>query len=362
MGERSLHTLLLSLFFAVTALPTEAVAQESSEEAAQEEVSEETSREEAVEDSGGDTASDIDPAEGLRYTVRPGDTLSDIAVRFEVEVEDLVRWNGNLNPDRIRDGQVLRILNGQRRVEHEVEAGDALARLATRYEVEVAEILNWNPGLRPDRIRVGHTLIVYTHVPESRSQSVGTPQRGHLEDGEQLPQTPAIYVRTPARAWGTSEAVQWIVDAYEAVREADDSTPRVEVHDLSRERGGPLHGHRSHRSGRDADIAYYQRDCRRGLCSFRRIDVGHLDAARQWQLFERWLREDRVEAIFVDHALQRALYEEARRSGATPGELSRWFQYPRPPDDRYGVIRHHPRHDDHFHVRFICHETDPECR
>jgi LysM repeat protein len=300
--------------------------------------------------------------EGFEYTIREGETLTAIAVRFGLSLEALVSQNPGLDPDRIRAGRSIRIVNGLRRAEHAVREGESLSQIASHYEVHIEDLLRWNPRVDRDRIRIGRTLVVFTRVPDSRSQSIGTPDRGELSNARQLPtRHPAIYVRTPSHAYGTDEAVRWIVDAFEDLRRIDPEAPRVEIHDLSREDGGPLHGHHSHESGRDADIAYFRRDCGE-TCSFRRIGADELDAARQWALFQRWLERDRVVAIFVDHDLQRALYEHARASGVSARDLGRWFQYPRGPGHRFGVIRHHPRHADHFHVRFVCHESDPDCR
>lgn len=300
--------------------------------------------------------------DGLVYTIQRGDTASEIAEAFEVSTEDLVLWNEGLDPDRIREGQQIRIDNGLRRVVHTIRRGDTLARIAARFEVPVNDIVRWNRHIRRHRIRVGRELTIFTSVPASRSRSIGTPQHGRLVDGRQLPDAhPGIVVRYPRRAWGTDETVRWILDAFDEVRARIPNTPELYVHDLSRRRGGELMGHHSHRSGRDADIAYYQNGCGEA-CRFRRIGPAQLDVERQWALFRHWLENDRVEAIFVDHALQRALYEHAREQGFGRGQLARWFQYPRPPGNRYGIIRHHPRHADHFHVRFVCHDSDEECR
>jgi len=300
--------------------------------------------------------------DGLAYTVASGDTLSEIAVRFDVSVDDLLRWNPDLSPDRIREGQRIRIENGLRRVTHTVQRGENLSHIAARWEVTVEEVLQWNRRLRRDHVRAGRELVIFTPIPESRSRSIGQPHEGQLVSARQLPRHhPSLYVRRPGRAWGTDETVRWIVEAYEALREADPSAPAIEVHDLSLRQGGPMHGHRSHESGRDADIAYFQNGCG-DPCRFRRIGSEHLDVERQWRVFRHWLENGQVEAIFMDIRLQRVLYEHARERGVSRHDLSRWFQYPRDVDDRFGVIRHHPRHADHFHVRFICHDSDDECR
>jgi membrane-bound lytic murein transglycosylase D len=48
-----------------------------------------------------------EPSRPLRYTVRRGDTLYGIAQRFDVEVDDLRRWNRLGRKDRIQPGDVL---------------------------------------------------------------------------------------------------------------------------------------------------------------------------------------------------------------------------------------------------------------
>jgi murein endopeptidase len=172
---------------------------------------------------------------------------------------------------------------------------------------------------------------------------------------------PAFVVRDPERAYGTDETVRWLLAAFEHVRSESPEIPRVEVHDISVREGGRLNGHHSHESGRDADVAYYQTDCG-PLCVFRGpLAARELDVVHQWALFAYWLERGQADAIFVDHTLQQPLFERARTLGASRADLSRWFQYPRAVGERVGVIRHHPRHADHFHVRFVCDRSDPQC-
>ena len=58
---------------------------------------------------GGSTPAPSTPALGDTYTVRPGDTLSQIARRFGTTVSALARLNGIANPSAIYPGQVLRM-------------------------------------------------------------------------------------------------------------------------------------------------------------------------------------------------------------------------------------------------------------
>jgi len=311
---------------------------------------------------GEEEAAEGDAGEpGATYEVDHGDTLSGIAVRFDVTVDDLCYWNPELDPDHIREGQELRVGPALSRRVHTVRSGDTVARIAHRYGVRVHDVVRWNEGLDPQRIRVGQEVVVYSERPPSFSESVGAPHHGSLDNAVRLRPHRAYVIRDRDAAWGTEETVRWLREGFDAVVRAHARTPRVRVHDLSEREGGWMSGHRSHQSGRDADIAYYQTRCPRSGCPFRRFHPSNLDVERQWTLFRHWLEEGVVQAIFMDYRLQEVLYRHARSEGATRRELHRWFQHPRGRDFPLGIIRHYPNHHDHAHVRFRCPETDEEC-
>jgi murein DD-endopeptidase MepM/ murein hydrolase activator NlpD len=76
----------------------------------------------------------------ITHTVKTGDTLYDIAARYNVEAETLV-WANNmdLNPDLLRLGQELVVLpvNG---VYHTVAAGDTVESIAKKYKATASAI------------------------------------------------------------------------------------------------------------------------------------------------------------------------------------------------------------------------------
>lgn len=299
--------------------------------------------------------------DGEEHRVARGQTLTSIASRYGVSVSSLRALNPALDPSRLIVGRTVRVREESgRRVDYEVRRGDTLSRIATRHRVSVADLRRWNRNVRSG-LRAGSTIRLWSEVPASTSESIGAPNRGQLENAEQLPRHRGYVMRDPQRAYATLETTLWMLDAFDAVLEAHPRSPRVRVHDISRREGGRMRGHRSHQSGRDVDIAYYQKRCS-GPCRFRRLQPDQLDAARQWTLLESWLRQDRVEAIFIDYRLQEPLYNEARRRGATRGQLRRWFQYPSGRTYPLGRVRHFPKHRDHLHVRFSCPDTDSRCR
>jgi murein endopeptidase len=193
------------------------------------------------------------------------------------------------------------------------------------------------------------------------SPSAGLPHARTLLGGVQLPPHPAYRLIDPSRAWGTSGTISSLVEAFDEFVATGPAAPRVEVHDLSLPRGGQMRGHRSHQTGRDVDITYYQRTSH-GICAGRQVRPDELDALREWRLLRHWLDRGQAEFIFIDYALQRPLYEVAKTNGATERQLAEWFQYPRGAEVRAGIIRHIPNHANHVHVRFRCAPRDRACR
>ena len=298
---------------------------------------------------------------GETHKVARGETLSEIAVRYQLSVDDLLRFNPELEPDRIREGQALLLGDAGRRLRYEIKAGDTLTAIAKYHRVTLRELTRWNRGLSPDRIRAGRKLVIYSNRPRSVSESIGSPNNGRLKHARRLPRHRGYVIRDQRRAWGTVETVSSVVGAFNALVKRFPGAPKVRVHDLSLKKGGPIADHRSHQSGRDVDIAYFQKGCK-DSCGFNRQSPGTLDAKRQWALLRHWLKQDQVEAIFIDYRLQKPLYQQAKRAGATKDQLLRWFQYPRGRTHPSGVVRHFPKHADHLHVRFHCNRTDPDCK
>jgi LysM repeat protein len=102
--------------------------------------------------------------------VRPGDTLSGIAVEHGLEVDMLARLNGIENPNRIYAGETLRLAAapaapastaaaGAERT-HTVQPGENLTWIARRYGVSVASLATANAIVDPSRIYAGDRLTI----------------------------------------------------------------------------------------------------------------------------------------------------------------------------------------------------------
>ncbi|MCB9680370.1 MAG: LysM peptidoglycan-binding domain-containing protein [Alphaproteobacteria bacterium] len=97
-------------------------------------------------------------AKTTTYTVRSGDTLSEIAARFGVSVADLVRWNGLKDASAVRAGQSLKLVEpAVSWRSHTVAKGESLGIIANRYGVSVSDLIAWN-HLKGSTIYPGDTL------------------------------------------------------------------------------------------------------------------------------------------------------------------------------------------------------------
>ena len=100
------------------------------------------------------------------YIVKSGDTLYSIASRYGVNVDDLKRYN-NLNNNTLSIGQQLYIPTGQMVEDvvgpdfetYIVKTGDSLSSIASRFDISVNELRNIN-NLSGDTLFVGQQLLV----------------------------------------------------------------------------------------------------------------------------------------------------------------------------------------------------------
>jgi murein endopeptidase len=176
--------------------------------------------------------------------------------------------------------------------------------------------------------------------------SIGTPDAGLLLNPVPFPEGPYWTVRDPREAWGTDETIDYVVTAIEAVEARYAGSPRVVIGDLSNPKGGRLNRHRSHQTGRDADLGFYY--CRGEVDTFLTARKKDLDLPRTWDLVRALVTETDVDRIFVDRSLIAVLYAHAVAEGEDRGWLNDVFGR----SGEKGIIQHERRHKDHMHVRF----------
>jgi penicillin-insensitive murein endopeptidase len=195
-------------------------------------------------------------------------------------------------------------------------------------------------------------------------RSIGSPTAGRLLGGMHLEEAPylrmvPVYAPGDVR-WGLEPLVAMIERAARSIRRQFPEAV-LSVGHLSRSGGGDLDRHRSHESGRDADIGFFVRSGKgkqlfashfvpfRGDGTAATWPGAYFDDAKNWALVESLVgdAEGRVTHLFVASPLRARLLAYAERVGANGAlrmRAAELMQQPR------GTLPH----DDHFHVRIGC--------
>jgi len=161
------------------------------------------------------------------HMVRPGDTLSSIALKYRIKLSELMELN-DIEGSKIFIGQKLRLKTTPAHV-HIVERGDALWEIARAYEMSVRELKRLN-GLSSDRIYPGqelHLSVKQTVPPDiytvkagdylgriarlhqmsvSELKRVNNMRRSVIYPGEKLKVNPIL---RRAREWSKISEINW---------------------------------------------------------------------------------------------------------------------------------------------------------
>jgi LysM repeat protein len=107
------------------------------------------------------------------YTVREGDSLSQVAEMFGVTTNTIMWANDITRASGIQPGETLVILPIVG-VRHTVKSGDTISTIVKKYEGDKDEILAYNELTSEDRLSIGDVLIIpggALHAPQSRMAS-----------------------------------------------------------------------------------------------------------------------------------------------------------------------------------------------
>jgi len=111
-------------------------------------------------------------AAGPVYVIQPGDTLSYVASRFNVTLDELLAANPNVDPNFLNQGQQI-VIPGLEGVSGVLETeiisfGDSLRSLSRRTQVADEQLKKLNRLVSPTELYVGISLIIPTQ--EGRAQ------------------------------------------------------------------------------------------------------------------------------------------------------------------------------------------------
>jgi len=111
------------------------------------------------------------------YTVRPGDTLWEIARNMDVKVRDLASWNSMAPGDTLRPGRKLVAYSNAgdssssnrttRKVSYRVRSGDSLYRIARKFRIDISDITRWNKISKGSYLQPGQRLTLFVDTAAS---------------------------------------------------------------------------------------------------------------------------------------------------------------------------------------------------
>jgi penicillin-insensitive murein endopeptidase len=235
----------------------------------------------------------------------------------------------------------------------------------------LAALLLASPPTLSARARSTHDLPEkFKKSPYSlMSLSVGHPNDGYQIRAKRLREGTYVRIKDGSAAYSYGHPALVLMLERSARQIAHAGRPRMKmlVGDLSRKEGGPLAGHHSHQSGRDADVGFYVKDAKgrpKLLRKFVAFDgngkakdgSGYVfDDWRNWLLVQAWLRDDRagISHVFVSRALRARLLRYAQSGKPYRKYVPAAAQLLKQP-------KRASAHDDHFHVRISCPKRQDE--
>lgn len=207
-------------------------------------------------------------------------------------------------------------------------------------------------------------------ISDGTSISIGRPSRGHLVDGNRLPDHGEGFTTRPTwsqrgNRYGTDELLDLITAVGRRMKAQFVDTALV-VADLSGKGGGESRKwHRSHQSGRDVDFVYYMRDAQGQpfeADAMRAFDASGkardgsgitIDIPRTWLLIRELVtaHEAIVQYVFIYEPIAVKLLEHAVSKGEPEALIARARMTLKQPGDS-------APHHDHMHVRVYCSARD----
>jgi LysM repeat protein len=95
------------------------------------------------------------------YKIQPGDTLIHIALRLDKSVSEILSANPGIDPYNLRVGENICIpacpLNHRPII---IQPGDTLYQISQTYGVTIESILEANPSIDPNYLRVGQRICI----------------------------------------------------------------------------------------------------------------------------------------------------------------------------------------------------------
>ncbi len=111
---------------------------------------------------------------GQFYIIQEGDTLFSIAERFDTTVENILRFNPDLNPANLPIGRRICVISATNQpvtcplgtLPYNINPGDTILSIALRFGTSVEALLAANPDIDPYNLVVGQRICISQRFQE----------------------------------------------------------------------------------------------------------------------------------------------------------------------------------------------------
>ncbi len=249
------------------------------------------------------------------------------------------------------------------KVRYTIRRGGSLENVANLFKIFHHEILALNPGIAIDQeLPSNSRVVIYDRPKGEQSASVGFPSAGSLSGA--VPMVEGAGRRILAigwKTWATDTSVAILDRVLDQWAKRGASVQPILVGNLSNRTGGRLEPHSTHQSGRDVDLGYPQKLAPGAELGWQEMNEVNLEPAETWALLFLLGDCGAVEGIYMDRSIQKLLHDYALRTELlSKAALAKWMEYPGPSGGG-GLISHVAGHTDHMHVRWSCAAQDHRC-
>jgi murein endopeptidase len=250
------------------------------------------------------------------------------------------------------------------KVRYTIRRGGSLKNVANLFKIFHHEILELNPGIGLEQeLPPNSRVVVYSRKEGTKSESIGYPSDGELAGAVPMVEGPGRRILAIGwKTWGKDTSIAMldhVLDQWAKRGNVQD----ILVGNIANRTGGRLEPHSTHQSGRDVDLGYPQKLAPGAELNWQEMTAANLDAAETWELLFLLGDSGAVEEIYIDREIQKLLHKHALESELlSKGALAKWMEYPRPTGTQGVLITHVPGHTDHMHVRWSCVRGDSRCK
>ncbi|NKB23444.1 MAG: LysM peptidoglycan-binding domain-containing protein [Kiritimatiellae bacterium] len=147
-------------------------------------------------------------SEEKSYFVREADTLEHIAKQHHLSIQDLIRFNGLEDPDKLVVGQRL-LIPGKPGgpIKYVVQKGDTLETIAARVECSVSALVSYNRLAHPNTLSIGQIIYIPDKQTPIKNNSGLDPQIRSLLDRIRLRRWKYIVVHHSASLKGNPQSM-----------------------------------------------------------------------------------------------------------------------------------------------------------